>query len=95
MTLGESNLERNSLEIFLICLEEEGEPEACKEIAIDYAEDKAESIRSFFAGMQNKAEELGDEFKEYEYKNRRSIAIPDALARTRKKLNELTEEISV
>jgi len=93
MTLGESNLERNSLEIFQICLGEEGEPEACKEIAIDYAEDKAKQIQDYFT----KQVETGrlSRVKENEYMYRRNTAIPDALGRTKEKLNELTEEISV
>jgi len=93
MTLGESNLERNSLEIFYICIEKDGEPEACKKTAVDYAEDKAKQIQDYFNTMLEKT--TGPNFRRREWHYRKETAIPDALERTKKKLSELTEEISV
>jgi len=95
--LGESNLERNSIAIFRTCIEADGDVRKCKDVAVDYAEDKADAIQDFFENQLEESETWPAELKQrqagkrVEWIYRKNKAIPDALKRTKRKLDEIEE----
>lgn len=88
--MGESNLERNALEIYKVCRQDGVPISRARQIAEDYARTKADAIQDFF-GRMTRVEELPS-WKREEYEYRRGKAIPDALDRTERKLGEISRE---
>nr|QBN22422.1 hypothetical protein [uncultured archaeon] len=95
--MGESSLERNTLKVYNACVESSTSKASCKEMAKEYAEDKAEQIQDYFDTMLKKTEieeripkeQRTPHSKVVEWNYRKDTAIPDALKRVKDIIDEL------